>query len=144
MCGKTLFGAVANGLWEPLFGCLMPLLSSPSLRMMVSPDMHCGKGAALASLRRRESAWGKSQEQTEESPSAATPLSHAGTFGTGKHQSFRFRFFFKKIKSVLRRKTAPFQAALDKTFFYLCWEEEDSEIIILSPSAHSNALARMP
>lgn len=84
------------------------------------------------------------QDQVAESPSAATPLSHMGTFDKGKSQSFRFRFFFKKIKSVFRRNKAPFQAALVKTFFYLCWREEDSERIILSPSAHSNALARMP
>lgn len=138
MCGKKLFGTVSDGLWESLCGCLTPLLSSPSLLMTLSPKTHCGKCAAWASLQRREGAW--PQEQTAESPS----VSHVGTFGMGKNQSFGFRFFFKKIKRVFRGKKAPFQAALIKPLFYCCWEEEHSEGITLSPLAHSNALAQMP
>lgn len=63
---KKKIGAVANGLWSH---CLAVL--STSLQTTVSPEVQCGKCAALASLQRRESArrraW--SQELTAETPS---------------------------------------------------------------------------
>lgn len=45
-------------------------------------------------------------------------LRHLGTFATREQQSFKFRFFFKKIISIVRRNKAPFQEALAKAFFF--------------------------
>lgn len=101
MCGKNSFGSVANGLWESLLGCLMPLLSSPSCRMTVSPEMHCGDGSALASLQRRESEWGKSL-----APGASSGgLLYSNTFGPYEQISkFQIsRFLFQGMKRGLRR-----------------------------------------
>lgn len=55
-----------------------------------------------------------------QSPFTARALRHLGTFATCEQRSFKFRFFFKKIKSIVRRNKAPFQEALAKTFFFLC------------------------
>lgn len=63
---KKFFGIIASGLWESLFGCLMPLLSSPSLGMTVSSKILCDKHAALAPLQKRESVWGKSLAMGED------------------------------------------------------------------------------
>lgn len=142
MCGKNSFGIVANGLWESLLGCLIPLLSSPSRRMTVPPEMDCGNSSALASLQ-RESAWGKNL-----SPGANTGELLCRNTLEPYEQMSKFqvsRFLFKQIKRVLRRKKKKTNLSKQlwlKLGFYLFWE--DSERIILSPSVHSSALAQTP